>query len=516
MGFSKHRFLENGFTLLSVFLFSFCVLSEDVGMQITHTTRVDVRTDNQNNDPVDDYYAALIDRLNLKLSYGQTRVDFRLDGNGFYFIPDHQPTNGRNVYRSTIAAERFQISHRFQKAQLDIGDIYQQVGRGFALSLRKFDEAGVDMAIRGARYRYDASKVKINFFGGRLNPVNIDPIGQRWVRNPWDWIAGTEWNLKLQSTADLGFYGVLIKPEESLDGIHQDNNLNFGITLNVPRLTSWLSLYTEHASQLRYETGVTFLGSANYLALTISPGAFAWIVESMLLRDWQVQGSTNSALGTRFILNQAPTLARIDQEIPSIRDVAGVRSKLSYTWAGHDLNLYQDTLFRRNEYHRDGGKQEIHAYAGFRKGYQHGASRFELQLGYRDERFIGSGQFFRTIAHFDIDWVHMLSNQVALHVTSNTQFRRFQNSAPLFGQTLAGLDRHGWGGVTMELGYDTQALAPGIRRVYLAGIFFAELSRNFTLKGTIGSQRGGLKCVAGVCRIFPSFSGAQVILISRF
>jgi hypothetical protein len=36
-----------------------------------------------------------------------------------------------------------------------------------------------------------------------------------------------------------------------------------------------------------------------------------------------------------------------------------------------------------------------------------------------------------------------------------------------------------------------------------------------TLRSTVGSQRGGLKCVAGVCRDFPEFSGARLEIVGR-
>ena len=32
----------------------------------------------------------------------------------------------------------------------------------------------------------------------------------------------------------------------------------------------------------------------------------------------------------------------------------------------------------------------------------------------------------------------------------------------------------------------------------------------------VGERRGGLRCVSGVCRIFPPFSGAKSELVSRF
>ena len=32
----------------------------------------------------------------------------------------------------------------------------------------------------------------------------------------------------------------------------------------------------------------------------------------------------------------------------------------------------------------------------------------------------------------------------------------------------------------------------------------------------VGEQRGGLRCVSGVCRVFPAFEGARMELTMRF
>jgi hypothetical protein len=36
------------------------------------------------------------------------------------------------------------------------------------------------------------------------------------------------------------------------------------------------------------------------------------------------------------------------------------------------------------------------------------------------------------------------------------------------------------------------------------------------IKVLVGEQRGGLKCVSGVCRVFPAFEGARAELTLRF
>ena len=45
--------------------------------------------------------------------------------------------------------------------------------------------------------------------------------------------------------------------------------------------------------------------------------------------------------------------------------------------------------------------------------------------------------------------------------------------------------------------------------VMLGFIIGLEITKKVKLRSTVGTQRGGLKCVGGVCRVYPSFSGYQ-------
>ncbi len=57
---------------------------------------------------------------------------------------------------------------------------------------------------------------------------------------------------------------------------------------------------------------------------------------------------------------------------------------------------------------------------------------------------------------------------------------------------------------------------PGNPTYYLNGGLLFRMSSESNVKILVGQQRGGLKCVNGVCRIFPAFEGARVELTLRF
>jgi hypothetical protein len=36
------------------------------------------------------------------------------------------------------------------------------------------------------------------------------------------------------------------------------------------------------------------------------------------------------------------------------------------------------------------------------------------------------------------------------------------------------------------------------------------------VRAVAGSQRGGIKCVAGICREYPAFTGVRAEVVTRF
>jgi hypothetical protein len=57
---------------------------------------------------------------------------------------------------------------------------------------------------------------------------------------------------------------------------------------------------------------------------------------------------------------------------------------------------------------------------------------------------------------------------------------------------------------------------PGFPTYYLNGGLLYRMTSESNVKVLFGQQRGGLKCVNGVCRTFPAFEGARVELTLRF
>ena len=61
--------------------------------------------------------------------------------------------------------------------------------------------------------------------------------------------------------------------------------------------------------------------------------------------------------------------------------------------------------------------------------------------------------------------------------------------------------------------YTTQL---GFPTYYFNGSVLYRFTSESNLSVFVGQQRGGLKCVSGICRVFPAYSGARVELTVRF
>jgi hypothetical protein len=79
--------------------------------------------------------------------------------------------------------------------------------------------------------------------------------------------------------------------------------------------------------------------------------------------------------------------------------------------------------------------------------------------------------------------------------------------------------------ITQGIEYTTKDLPPSVTFAgindYPAWLFLSlggvyKITKNSNIKLFAGQQRGGLKCISGVCRIFPNFEGARMELTVRF
>ena len=477
---------------------------------VTSTTVVEAHANNENDKAGDDDYGVLLERLNVGVTAGDVSTTARLDTDLFLNRPDAG-------FQQNVRLERMTVTWHLADVTLDGGDFYQQLGRGIVLSVRKLNEAGLDVSLQGARAAYQSEAHALTLFAGQTNPANTDPVNQRYVEDPRDLLAGANYELAPFGGLRVAVFGLYNQPTERvLDDL--DYSLSAGTSVEVASLADWLNVYLEADVQHRMLAGAANDGSAAYVNADVHLGDLGILAEALLLHAFEERGSRNTALGSRFSYNQPPTLERIDQEVSNNRDVTGARARLEYLLLDAVL-VHANAMYRVNDMGTGAELHQVHGYTGLELAYDEGLSRIAVAAGARDETrgaLDTTRKPLRAMLHADVDVLHNLGGTNALHLSAACQAWEFEGRRFDRGEVLLSVERGGLGSLTFDFGYDTQNPSPSVRDIFYAGIGTWTFADGFELRATVGTQRGGIKCVAGVCREFPAFAGARAELVSHF
>lgn len=484
------------------------------GLTLTHTVLFEYHADNGNRRRDDDHFATVVDRLNLGATAGRFTIATRTDT--VIVLSEPAPEG----FADDARLERLTIRYQDHHLGIIAGDFYRQLGRGIALSLRKLDEAAVDIALRGLHLDYREPRVGVSLFGGITNPVNLDDVSRRFVPDVHDVVTGLSASVRAAEPLDLGLHAVYLTPEEALLG-ERRHTVTAGTTVELSRgAVDWLAAYLEVDAQYRESLGVSDYGLAAYATLDLWPSdTLSFLVEGLYLRDFDMLGSRNAALEQPFALNQPPTLERIDQEIANQRDVAGGRLRAELSCPATDLTLILNLALRIEDPEELASVMSLHGWLSARWQSASRLTRLEASAGYRHESQFE--ELIKGTAHAEADLVQHLVATLSLHlqllhetISRQDPFRSAETLSSHRGSALAALDLAGTGSLAAEVGYDT--LEEEARNLFISGILSWQARDAFDLQLVVGTRRGGLRCIAGVCRNFPPFAGAQLRIVNRF
>ena len=473
-------------------------------MEVTNTTIVEYHVDNENGNPDDDDYGIIYDRLNLVGTAERLNVQLRMDGSYFY----EPPTDS---YQNDGRPERLLVNYKLDDWTFDGGDFSQQLGRGLVLSMRSVEGSGRDISVRGGRVEYSGDNRRVLTFAGIANTANLDSVSQVFVSDANDLLAGGMFESRDFNGVILQTFGVFASPDEEILG-DRSQSVSGGVSADMPTIAPWAGLFLEADAQMRSQAGISQEGWAAYATTDLFAGDSAFLIEALALSSFEQFGSENSALENRFIYNQPPTLERIDQEVLNNRDTYGARVRAEHFFFTSEVLIYANVMYRQNDPGEASTVEQIHVFSGMEWGYG-GASILKAAVGYRDETQM-SGTTVKAMIHSELDWLQALSADYSLHF----QVFHEERIEPGYqrGSSFFGIDRKGLGGLTFEFGYDTQNQAPGVANTFYAGFLSWEPSEALTIRTVVGTQRGGVKCISGVCRTFPEFAGGRLEVIGRF
>jgi len=513
--------------------------ASDLSFAATNTLKLAQFTDNGDDTPDNDDYARVLERLDVRGSRGDFTAAARMD---LVLLFDTLPAgevrddDAPNEIKDP-RLERVLVQYRGDGWRIDAFDQHLQLGRGIVLSLKPVDAAGVDVALRGGQVHVAGAGHQAALFAGWTNPVNFDAIVHRFVEDTNDLVAGGQYSVRPDGLPELGLLAAVVRvvPDEGEGGL-RSTTYNGGVFIDGPGLTEWLDVYLELDGQAvkRGEAELDRnLGA--YLGADLMLGETLMLVEGLYLDTYAVRGSKNSATKEPYAYNRPPTLERFDQEVFDYEHVQGGRVRAERPLGDPDTVGHANAMFRR----QSPGESEVRQYHAYTGMEMQVPARLALSGGYRLERIRSSSpeggplnpefEPFKTMAHGEFDYYLSLSGPHQLHLNGEVQFRTQPGDltpeeiarkvqAPQLdhwrGTVLLGYE---WGAlltVTADLGVDTQN--QNNRNYFAAGIVTTRPVNWFDARLLVGTQRGGIRCIGGICRDFPSFAGARTELVARF
>jgi hypothetical protein len=474
------------------------------------------RGDNRNADPSDDGFYDALWRTSLQLDGGDTRVSMRIDGEGFAGAPP-EPERRDQLRLERVALE---LDRALGTTRLGatLGDFYAQLGHGLVLSLRRIDEIGLDVALRGARADlalFD-DRLMLTALAGVTNPVNIEVQRLRHTEDARDPLAGARIEARLGAVV-AGLHAAAVREARADPAGTRRANASYGGSLEANFGSAAATL--EIDGQQRTVAGSARLsGLAAYATATVQVGRLTLLLEGKHYDDFEpMLGSTPSYGEGRFAYSQPPTAELVDQELIDNTNVTGGRVQGdvaiglgSGSTVQGSLGLFRNRLARQWFAHGFGGIDLRGS----------GGQAVRAAVGYRRDWEIEGGRLARSILRAEIDVVVPLAAEFGLHAIGRqeTHAEPFGLATTRFQRGNASLEfdiGHRW---VLAGGFDwnSQDQRPEVARAFGYGLVRLRATDDLSLQLLAGSQRGGIRCIAGACRDQPAFAGVRLDATARF
>jgi peroxiredoxin len=487
-------------------------------IEVTSTTAAGIRVG-------DDARQEVFERLNVAAGVGAWRAAVRVDT--ATFVSEKAP-----AIDDRYTVEKASITYTGRALELTAGDAYVSFGRGLALSLRKVDELGIDTTLRGLKVLYRGDRLEGTVVAGYANINNVDEATGLSRGDPYDLIGGAQGQLQIAGRHRIGLYGSAIAFRDSLGlaaaDAYRDRAAQVGATFDSARLAEGVSLYLEGMVQ----AVSTDPAPADPLAAGVY-GTASWTRgPATILFEGKAYGALtplSPRLANPFedvAYHSPPTVERVLQPLENPqRDIAGGRVRADWRAAPGVLAYASYGAFRDWLGYADprtvGAIEDgtIHdPYAGVELRWNRGRSWATAEGGYRAVVMDGAGAI-RGDGHLKLDLEHALNRCYSLTLHGQHQ-ERSKDVSPILSERFregsidAGV--RAWTRLAASAGYDYTTEPTQPKRDYFHGNVAWDLTPSSNLRLFVGSARGGLRCVSGVCRVVPPFEGVKLTLTLRY
>jgi len=322
---------------------------------------------------------------------------------------------------------------------------------------------------------------------------------------------------------------------------------NFGQSIEVPSLWGHGNLYLEGAFQRREparERSANTDGNALYASFVVTGGPIANTVEAKSYRNyWPLAGSVNFTRAADFS-NLQYSVSPTAEPVIADSMFGGFNVCVNSARDRFDYRI-TPTFLAYGAYAYSVSKSEVFGGACDRWGKSTGQPATET-TNYINDGTLGIE------ARFDDDKSALFANVLARHdiLDNGTPFYRELAAQYSFTKYIKGpysvevAGRHRYRvqdaenirGVTkgepwwqgehqtalkiapkwvLSQGVEYTTLV-GLPTYYVNGGVLYRFTSESSIRLYAGQNRGGLRCVSGICRVFPAFSGARVELTLRF
>ncbi|MGC4117559.1 MAG: DUF6029 family protein [Myxococcales bacterium] len=473
----------------------------------------------------------------------------------------------RPRHRDRIWLGKAFVTYSSPEPEVTAGDSYVSFGRGLVLSLRKQDELALDNTLLGgkvlARWK---NHLTATLVAGVANPVRVDeatgeslfaldptpdevaagkgatpvffedPIFGARVEGSWQGMTLSlqgSWMLRTASLDDLRNFG-------ATTGINGATDIQIGgASVSVPFPQGAGSLYLEGAYQhlsgpgaaaKGYEDdGFAFYGSVNAgagilngvlevqhyrnfqaLTATVNPGKVSSFATLQYTSPPTTEPATND---TRFFnFNRCATggRLRVDGRVDAPLTVYGA---LGYwqTWGERDSRCLDAP---RNQRRRN----DITDVTGGLQLYFEGhRSHLFLSGGLRHDQGGEDAALFYEELHVELSFVKNLVGAWSLEFDGRERYRTHaleNDNVPWNeGEAYVSVKWSPW--LVLSLGFEYVEHVSGLSPYY-NGSVVVKYTSDSNVRLFAGQQRGGLKCVSGMCRNVQPFEGVKLEWTQRY
>lgn len=445
-------------------------------------------------------YKLFMNEATLRADYGSVNGNIRFANR---YTPD-----GKQTKNAAFRLEKKLIAYEGENLEVKLGDSYQELGKGIALSLYNDALFGIDNTLEGASVIYRGNDVSVGAFGGRVNTLRL-PVAINPVTDPlFDkdvWMGGAHAKVKYSKEGTVGAHS-LISMNENFQTHHMTKRyLATGVTLAQENIVDGLDGYIEsnllNTEQIEPSRTTFKNGYGSYASL-------AW---SGLPWKAQLEGKDYRNFGDdTYHFVRPPTLEEDVIRQNNFIDVSAARLRVERRMSDSGTaNVYVSYLAGVD---REQGAFISHPVIGTKIPLPLKAE-MELKAGYRwlpNRQNLQHAGVKAKIKTFKAQMIEAEYRKQLWHlglasVKPTNEDRNIFSLGYTFSEALSLIG-----------GYEYIPTNDGEAGKNFYNIGGAYRTSNFQTRAFLGQTSGGIQCSGGVCRKVDPYTGAYIDTVVSF